>query len=180
MLDVAKQIKAQPGLHHQLYFVPRRSMICEKLLEEEGVYGDVSIGEYHLDAIPLEEDVISLEVDDAFRQLFVQGDVSVLYDTAKAILKLQTIYGVVPRIVGKGAMAQKLLDTLMRMRKEVLANTASISSSAIFPVVSEFDSMVILDRSVDLVTPMCTQLTYEGLIDEFFGSSSGMFHPHSN
>jgi len=31
------------------------------------------------------------------------------------------------------------------------------------------DSLIILDRSVDWVTPMCTQLTYEGMIDEFIG-----------
>lgn len=29
--------------------------------------------------------------------------------------------------------------------------------------------MVILDRQVDMVTPLCTQLTYEGLIDEIIG-----------
>lgn len=31
------------------------------------------------------------------------------------------------------------------------------------------DSMIIIDRSVDWVTPMCTQLTYEGMLDEFIG-----------
>jgi hypothetical protein len=29
--------------------------------------------------------------------------------------------------------------------------------------------MIIIDRSVDWVTPMCTQLTYEGMLDEFIG-----------
>lgn len=29
--------------------------------------------------------------------------------------------------------------------------------------------MIILDRQVDMVTPLCTQLTYEGLIDEIIG-----------
>jgi vacuolar protein sorting-associated protein 33A len=31
------------------------------------------------------------------------------------------------------------------------------------------DSLIIIDRHVDMITPMLTQLTYEGLIDEFFG-----------
>ena len=34
---------------------------------------------------------------------------------------------------------------------------------------SRFDSLIVLDRRVDMITPMLTQLTYEGLIDEFFG-----------
>ena len=31
--------------------------------------------------------------------------------------------------------------------------------------------MVVLDRAVDLVSPLPTQLTYEGLIDELLGVS---------
>ena len=30
-----------------------------------------------------------------------------------------------------------------------------------------------LDRAVDLLSPVCTQLTYEGLIDEVFGIANG-------
>jgi hypothetical protein len=37
------------------------------------------------------------------------------------------------------------------------------------PVISEIDALLLIDRTIDLVTPMCTQLTYEGLIDEIFG-----------
>ncbi|EFX74212.1 hypothetical protein DAPPUDRAFT_109112 [Daphnia pulex] len=32
-----------------------------------------------------------------------------------------------------------------------------------------FDTLMIIDRTVDLITPVVTQLTYEGLIDEFYG-----------
>jgi hypothetical protein len=31
------------------------------------------------------------------------------------------------------------------------------------------DSLIILDRRVDMITPLLTQLTYEGLVDELFG-----------
>jgi hypothetical protein len=29
-----------------------------------------------------------------------------------------------------------------------------------------FDSLIVIDRRVDMITPLLTQLTYEGLIDE--------------
>ena len=32
-----------------------------------------------------------------------------------------------------------------------------------------FDSLIILDRHVDMITPLLTQLTYHGLIDELIG-----------
>lgn len=38
---------------------------------------------------------------------------------------------------------------------------------------TDIDSIIILDRAVDWVSPMCTQLTYEGMLDEFIGISHG-------
>ena len=32
----------------------------------------------------------------------------------------------------------------------------------------QIDAIILLDRSVDFLTPLCTQLTYEGLIDEVY------------
>ncbi len=34
---------------------------------------------------------------------------------------------------------------------------------------SEIESLIIIDRTTDLITPLCSQLTYEGLLDEVFG-----------
>lgn len=34
---------------------------------------------------------------------------------------------------------------------------------------SNFDSLIVIDRRVDMITPLLTQLTYEGLIDELLG-----------
>lgn len=41
-------------LEHSIFFVPRRSTACTRILEEEGVLGDVSIGEFALDIVPFE------------------------------------------------------------------------------------------------------------------------------
>lgn len=38
-------------------------MICERVLEEEGVKGDITIGDYAMDWIPCEDDLISMELD---------------------------------------------------------------------------------------------------------------------
>jgi hypothetical protein len=94
-------------------------------LEEEGVLGDVTISPYNLQFIPLAEDVISLENDTAFKEIWVvrppfgylqarharldiawqDGDETVLFDAARAFDTFQKIYGTFPRIVGKGDYA---------------------------------------------------------------------------
>lgn len=46
-----------------LYFVPQRTRVCERVLEEEGVFGSITIGDYAMDWIPLDDDIISMELD---------------------------------------------------------------------------------------------------------------------
>ena len=52
-------------------FVPRRTLIYEKILEDEGVLGDLTIGEFPLHFIPLELDPLFLELEDALEELYL-------------------------------------------------------------------------------------------------------------
>ncbi|KAK9168569.1 hypothetical protein Syun_000709 [Stephania yunnanensis] len=60
-----------------------------KILEEEKVHQFPTIGEYPLYIIPLDEDVLSFELDLAYRESRVGGDTSSLWHIAKAIHKLE-------------------------------------------------------------------------------------------
>ena len=50
---------------------------------------------------------------------------------------------------------------IQRMRQEGAAHEK--------PLTPRIENLVLIDRRVDLITPLSTQLTYEGLIDELFG-----------
>lgn len=39
---------------------------------------------------------------------------------------------------------------------------------------TKIDSLIVIDRRVDMITPLLTQLTYEGLIDELIGIKNCM------
>lgn len=41
-------------------------------------------------------------------------------------------------------------------------------------VEKEIGHLILIDRDQDLVTPLCTQTTYEGLVDERYGIHCGM------
>ncbi|KAF9906448.1 hypothetical protein BX616_000721 [Lobosporangium transversale] len=151
---------------YSLFFVPRRTALCEKVLEDEGVFGEITKGEYHLDLIPLEDDLLSLEWDSTFRELYLDKDTTSIYYAAKALMRLQGIYGWFPRILGKGEHSKALCDMMLRMRREMAVDDLEASQTT--QMSQNIDSLIILDRDVDLVTPLCTQLTYEGLIDEIF------------
>lgn len=54
---------------------------------------------------------------------------------------------------------------MLRMKREFAGTLA--------PTLPVFDTLLLLDRNVDLLTPLATQLTYEGLIDEIYGITNG-------
>ena len=73
MKMIADHIKYHQQQRQKLeYFVcmvPRKTLVCERVLEEEGVYGEVQLGEFDLDFIPFEDDLISMEIPDGFRDV---------------------------------------------------------------------------------------------------------------
>ncbi|KAL3732023.1 hypothetical protein ACJRO7_028808 [Eucalyptus globulus] len=151
---------------YYVYFVPRRDVACEKIFEEEKVHQLLTIGDYPLYLIPMDEDVLSFELDLAYKESLVDGDTSSLWHIAKAIHKLEFAFGVIPNVRAKGRGSVRVADILNRMQAE-----EPVSSSDI--VVPEINTLILLDREVDMVTPMCSQLTYEGLLDEFLHVNNG-------
>jgi vacuolar protein sorting-associated protein 33A len=58
---------------YTLLLVPRTSTLITRVLEEEGVLGDVTISSYNLQFIPIADDVISLENSETFKEIWVVG-----------------------------------------------------------------------------------------------------------
>ncbi|KAG5745615.1 hypothetical protein H9Q70_011688 [Fusarium xylarioides] len=171
---IAAQIKriqreSQTGHDFHIFWVPRRTLVSDKLLEETGVLGDVNIAELPLSFFPLEKDVLSLELDGSFRDLYLSKDVTPNFLIAKALMEIQRNHGLFPRVIGKGDNAKRVADLLSRMRQELLAgeDTSETNKIGLTPSTTN-ESVIIIDREVDFVTPLLTQLTYEGLIDEVF------------
>ena len=126
--------------------------------------GDVQISVLHLDFIPLEADVFSMCLSRSLpSHLFGDGDFSIVMDIARALVKLQSMHGLIPNLYGKGTYSRMIVDAMKRLQQGVVNE-----------IVPEIDAMYVFDRSVDFVTPLMTQLTYEGLIDEMFGLRNGV------
>ncbi len=83
---------------------------------------------------------------------------------------IQQKHGLFPRITGKGDNAKRVADLLGRMRQELVAGEDSNESVKLGLIPSTtIESLIVIDREVDYATPLLTQLTYEGLVDEVFG-----------
>jgi hypothetical protein len=113
-----------------------------------------TLDEFDLEMVPLDEDLISLELPDCFRECYLDKNRESLYYIAKAIMKLQIMFGIFPHIRGKGHCSKVVCDMLVRMRKEMRIDDLRVPP--------EVDALVLLDRDLDLVSPLLTQMTYEG------------------
>ena len=51
--------------------MPRATELCRKVLEDEGVAGDVTLAQYKLEFLPVENDLLSLELDDVARDIYL-------------------------------------------------------------------------------------------------------------
>ncbi|KAF2452671.1 putative vacuolar sorting protein [Lineolata rhizophorae] len=175
--DQIRRVRSSSQIDHEfsVFWVPRRTLVSDFILEEAGVLGEANVTEYPLYFMPLADDVLSLELDDAFSDLYLRKDPSCIYLAAKALMDMQQRHGLFPRIIGKGDNAKRLADLLIRMRSEVTAaqDLSNGGSSVLGLTPSQsIENLIIIDREVDFPTVLLTQLTYEGLIDEVFGISS--------
>ncbi|KAM0949673.1 putative sec1-like protein [Dioscorea sansibarensis] len=160
--DISKGVQRE----YFVYFVPRRTVACEKIFEDEKVHHMLTFGEYPLYVMPLDEDVLSFELDLAYKECQVEGDTSSLWHVAKAIHKMEFSFGVIPNIRAKGKASTKVAEILNSLHVEEPVSTSDM-------VVPEISTLILLDREVDMVTPMCFQLTYEGLLDEILQINNG-------
>lgn len=103
-----------------------------------------------------------------FSKLYIEGDPTCLYLTACALITLQKTYGRISKIYGKGSFSHKVWELTKSMGKlepEIMNGDKG-----------SIDQLIIMDRSIDLMSVLATQLTYEGLIDEIFGINQSTAH----
>jgi hypothetical protein len=63
-------------------------------------------------------------------------------------------------------MSRSVIELITRLRREEFASAGRGEEEDLEP---EISAVLFLDRSVDLVSPMCTPLTYEALVDDIIG-----------
>ena len=50
-----------------VYFLPHKSLVCEKMFQEEGISANVTIREFPLYFIPFDSDLLSLELENSYK-----------------------------------------------------------------------------------------------------------------
>uniref|UniRef100_A0A7N6FEB6 Vacuolar protein sorting-associated protein 33B n=1 Tax=Anabas testudineus TaxID=64144 RepID=A0A7N6FEB6_ANATE len=135
---------------------------CDAVLEEQGIFGDVTTDEWPFYLLPLDEDIISLELPEFFRDNFLAGDQRWVRTASNALHLLHSLYGPFSKVYGIGRCSKMVYES-WRQIKEGEQKTDKVDIGKVF----------LIDRDVDYVTPLCSQVVYEGLVDDIFRIKCG-------
>ncbi len=100
------------------------------------------------------------------RDLLLNNDYTSLQLMANALMRIQSLYGVIPHVTAIGANATAVVEMISQKRVESKEKESDLPP--------EIDRLIVIDRSMDLVTPFVVPLTYEGLLDEVAGIDCGV------
>ncbi|KAM6950614.1 vacuolar protein sorting-associated protein 33B isoform 1-T2 [Lycodopsis pacificus] len=162
--DVANADKAVGRFRrYKIIFTPQKFFACEAVLEEQGIFGEVTTDEWSFYLLPLDDDVISLELPEFFRDNFLAGDQRWVRTAGSALHLLHSLYGPFSKVYGIGRCSKMAYES---WREQVEQGEQRARQA-------EIGKVFLIDRDVDFVTPLCSQVVYEGLVDDIFRIKCG-------
>ncbi|XP_074773685.1 vacuolar protein sorting-associated protein 33B isoform X1 [Athene noctua] len=150
---------------YKIIFSPQKFYACEMVLEEEGVFGDVTCDEWSFYLLPLDEDIISMELPEFFRDYFLEGDHRWINSVARALQLLNSLYGPFGKAYGIGRCAKMSYELWRDLEEESESDGQGRKP--------EIGNIFLMDRDMDYVTALCSQVVYEGLVDDTFRIKCG-------
>lgn len=138
-------------------------MATKEFLESSGLMPYLDIKDFSFDLLPLDIDLYSLEMK-VIRELYIEDNHTIYSTVAESIHRLQCVFGRIHNIFGKGKAAHSIYQILKLKEEEVKLDQNY----------GDIEHLIIFDRSSDLLTPLLKQITYEGLVDEFYGIQGGI------
>ncbi|XP_037650290.1 vacuolar protein sorting-associated protein 33B [Sebastes umbrosus] len=162
--DVANADKAAGRFRrYKIIFTPQKFYACEAVLEEQGIVGDVTTDEWSFYLLPLDDDIISLELPEFFRDNFLAGDQRWVRTAGSALHLLHSLYGPFSKVYGIGRCSKMAYESWREQVEEGEQRARQ----------AEIGKVFLIDRDVDFVTPLCSQVVYEGLVDDIFRIKCG-------
>ncbi|KAM6351860.1 vacuolar protein sorting-associated protein 33B isoform 3-T3 [Alca torda] len=150
---------------YKIIFSPQKFYACEMVLEEEGVFGDVTCDEWSFYLLPLDEDIISMELPEFFRDYFLEGDHRWINSVARALQLLNSLYGPFGKAYGIGRCSKMSYELWRDLEEESEGDSQGRKP--------EIGNVFLMDRDTDYVTALCSQVVYEGLVDDTFRIKCG-------
>ena len=150
------------GVLNSIIFIPGESYELIEYMMANELINNFKIFSFNMDFLPIDNDLLSMEKDNCFREIYIDKNLTSISELANAFVKLESCFGKVKYRYYKGDNS-KIFDNLVREKEK--ENNIKTTEQIL--------GMITLDRSVDFLTALTTNYTYEGLIDDFFNINCG-------
>ena len=144
-------------IEYHVIFFPKINLECENYLKDSYNYACFNKHNLNMDIYPLDHEILSLELNQSFHELYAINNYNSIFLLNRAIIKYETVFGKIKYKYYLGSLGKKLKDLLEEEEKN--ANLDEEQSTL---------ACVLLDRSIDMITPLITNNVYEALLDDNF------------
>ena len=144
---------------YHIIFIPKISGECYNYLNNSKYKKYINTHMLNIDIYQLDNEILSLENYNAFRDIYLENNLNSISQLSRAIIKYETVFGKIKHKYSKGFYSKKLIEMLNR--EEEQNNNLNTDNETL--------ACFIFDRNIDMITPMCTNWVYEGVLDEFIG-----------
>ena len=141
-----------------IIFIPGENYEIKQHLRRYSSREIFNIKNFYIDLIPLDFDLITLSKNESLKELYLENNNSILNYFADAIVKLETCYGKINSYYLIGEKSKILKNLIEKSEEEDDFN---------YNEIGEIYSSIIIDRQIDFITPLCTNYTFEGALDEY-------------
>jgi hypothetical protein len=86
--------------------VPRRTIECDEVLHTNGLYSAERVSEIKMDLVPLEEDLLSLELPNNFQHHLLQDDDTYKVYVQNSLRRLEDLLGPIKFKLGLGRVSK--------------------------------------------------------------------------
>jgi lysine-specific histone demethylase 1 len=143
-------------------FIPCETYGIINFLNNPGIGHRYTVTNFNIDLIPIDNDLISMEKTGNFKEIYVDKNITPISDFVESFIKLEMTFGKIKHKYIKGEKAKLFNDLLEKKESETNLK-----------ITDEILGMIVLDRSIDFLTPFTSNYTYEGLFDDHFGINKG-------
>ena len=147
---------------YYFYYVPKIDTSINAYIQEKYSFQTAYFKKYfdfELLNFPLDFDLVSLEDSQCFKELYLYKFSDCIDNLANLLIKIQELFGKIKNKYILGENGQILSQLLTRKEKEGFLSDKNSN---------EILACFFFDRSVDYITPMCTEYTYEAMLHANF------------
>ncbi|CAK9290330.1 unnamed protein product [Gordionus sp. m RMFG-2023] len=150
-----------------IIYIPGIDYTSELYMENEGIWELFShILQFPYYLVPIDKDLFSMENDFFYKDVFIEMDDSYNINIVKALNNIQQSFYCFQEIHVFGKVSQQILSLLKVINSRDPVDEHREDNS-------DIPTLILFDRTIDIITPLVTSLNYQNLLDETYNINSG-------